>query len=145
MSFLRNWFSLETIRTTATGRRWSRSLDRSVRERGTILREANQWHLWYTGYNDDRSKIDYLVMRRPTMVFVGLDGRQSVTRSGGRGSVRGEARRYLLSIRRSRDDIAHWMTSEDRVTWTEQGKSRYPHHTRRADSRRTSRNAHGLA
>jgi hypothetical protein len=28
--------------------------DRNIRERGFILREADRWHLWYTGYNRER-------------------------------------------------------------------------------------------
>lgn len=34
--------------------------DRNIRERGYILREGDTWHLWYTGYNNDRSKTKYL-------------------------------------------------------------------------------------
>ena len=34
--------------------------DRSIRERGYILREGDTWHLWYTGYNDDLSDTKYL-------------------------------------------------------------------------------------
>ena len=30
--------------------------DRKSRERGFILREGNTYHLWYTGYNKNRSK-----------------------------------------------------------------------------------------
>jgi hypothetical protein len=29
--------------------------DRQIRERGWIVREGDVWHLWYTGYNPDRS------------------------------------------------------------------------------------------
>jgi hypothetical protein len=34
--------------------------DRKIRERGYILVEGGTFHLWYTGYNDDRSKLKFL-------------------------------------------------------------------------------------
>jgi hypothetical protein len=32
--------------------------DCKIRERGYILREGNTYHMWYTGYNDDRSNLN---------------------------------------------------------------------------------------
>jgi hypothetical protein len=37
---------------TGTGKN---TWDCKIRERGYILREGNTYHMWYTGYNDDRS------------------------------------------------------------------------------------------
>src|SRR4051812_46661225 len=34
--------------------------DRKIRERGYILVEDGTFHLWYTGYNDDRSPTRFL-------------------------------------------------------------------------------------
>src|SRR4051812_30271809 len=34
--------------------------DRKIRERGWILVEGGTYHLWYTGYNDDRSPNHFL-------------------------------------------------------------------------------------
>ncbi len=34
--------------------------DRKIRERGFILREGDKYHMWYTGYNDERSDMKYL-------------------------------------------------------------------------------------
>src|SRR3954468_6101461 len=34
--------------------------DRKIRERGWILVEQGTFHLWYTGYNDDRSPRKFL-------------------------------------------------------------------------------------
>src|SRR3954470_23868955 len=34
--------------------------DRKIRERGYILVEDGTFHLWYTGYNDDRSPTKFL-------------------------------------------------------------------------------------
>lgn len=33
--------------------------DRTIRERGYILREDDTYHLWYTGYNENRSDAHY--------------------------------------------------------------------------------------
>src|ERR1700761_7630747 len=34
--------------------------DRKIRERGYILVDGGTFHLWYTGYNDDRSAEKFL-------------------------------------------------------------------------------------
>src|SRR3954449_2575016 len=44
--------------------------DRKIRERGYVLIQDGRYHLWYTGYNDDRSPTKFLGHATST------DGRQ---------------------------------------------------------------------
>lgn len=97
--------------------------DRNIRERGYILREGGTWHLWYTGYNKDRSETIYLGYasspdgfnwtRYPDNpifdkcwvedVFVLKDGDTY----------------YMFA--EGLHDIPHMLTSKDRVHWQDHG------------------------
>ncbi len=105
--------------------------DRKIRERGWILVVDGTYHLWYTGYNDDRSTSKSLGHATST------DGIQwtrdpanpihdagwvedvCVVREGGE---------YVM-FAEGRGDVAHMLTSPDGVRWTERG----PLNVRRAD------------
>jgi hypothetical protein len=97
--------------------------DRRIRERGYILRDGNEWQMWYTGYNPDRSKPlalgyatseDGLTWKRhgiepifsvrwtEDMMVVKVDGTYSMAAEG-------------------LNDIAHLLTSADGVHWTDRG------------------------
>jgi beta-1,2-mannobiose phosphorylase / 1,2-beta-oligomannan phosphorylase len=97
--------------------------DRKIRERGWILVEGGTYHLWYTGYNNDRS---------PTM-FLG-----HATSPDGVSWTRDPANPLLTTswvedmcvvhvgdtyfmFAEGKDDIAHLLASPDGVRWTEQG------------------------
>jgi len=97
--------------------------DRKIRERGYILVEDGTSHLWYTGYNDDRSPSKFLGhatspdglrwTRDPANpVFSGVwTEDMCVVRDQGR---------YVM-VAEGKDDIAHQLVSPDRVRWTELG------------------------
>jgi hypothetical protein len=97
--------------------------DRNIRERGWIMFEDGTYHLWYTGYNLDRSPTHFLGHATST------DGihwtrdpanplfkdswveDMCVVRDGDTYSMFAEGK----------GDIAHLLTSNDRVHWTERG------------------------
>jgi alpha-L-fucosidase len=97
--------------------------DRNVRERGWVMREGGLWHLWYTGYNDERSPSRFLGYatspdglawtRWPgnPLTTVGWVEDMCVVARGGTY--------YMFA--EGKDDIAHLLTSTDRVHWQEQG------------------------
>ena len=100
-----------------------RGWDRKIRERGWILVEDGIYHLWYTGYNDDRSpnrnlgyatSIDGLNWHRwpsnPIVTGSWVEDVCVVKRGG----------TYYLFAEGVRD-VAHLLTSTDRLTWKEQG------------------------
>jgi predicted GH43/DUF377 family glycosyl hydrolase len=97
--------------------------DRKIRERGYILREGGTYHLWYTGYRDgyaDEKHLGYATSpdglhwtRHPGNPICdrGWVEDMQVVKHGDTYSMFAEGR----------DDIAHWLTSKDRIHWQEQG------------------------
>ena len=99
------------------------SWDRKIRERGYILVERGTFHLWYTGYNDDRSPVKFLGhatspdglrwTRDPANpVFQGVwtEDVCVLKRDG----------KYLM-FAEGKDDIAHQLTGADPAHWTDHG------------------------
>jgi sucrose-6-phosphate hydrolase SacC (GH32 family) len=94
-----------------------------MRERGWVMRDSDGWHLWYTGYNDARSDSRFLGYatspdglawtRWPgnPLTSDGWVEDMSVVKQGGTY--------YMFA--EGRGDIAHLLTSTDRVHWKEQG------------------------
>ena len=107
------------FRGTGLERGW----DRKIRERGWVLFEDGLYHLWYTGYNDDRSpnrNLGYAIsidgvswIRWPSNPIVTSSWVEDVcvVKQGSTYSMFAEGER----------DVAHLLTSTDRVNWTEQG------------------------
>ena len=97
--------------------------DRKIRERGWVMREQGLWHLWFTGYNDELSPSKFLGYatspdglawtRWPgnPLTTVGWVEDMCVVRRGDTY--------YMFA--EGRDDMAHLLTSTDRVHWQEQG------------------------
>ena len=100
-----------------------RGWDRKIRERGWILHEEGLYHLWYTGYNDDRSpnrNLGYAIsadgvnwIRWPSNPIVTTSWVEDVC------VVKNEGVYYMFS--EGERDVAHLLTSTDRITWKEQG------------------------
>lgn len=97
--------------------------DARIRERGWVLIEDGVYHLWYTGYNEERSPLRMLGHatsrdglhwerdpRNPIYDSSWVED-MCVVRDGGT---------YLM-FAEGKGDIAHLLTSTDRVQWTEQG------------------------
>jgi hypothetical protein len=97
--------------------------DRKIRERGYILVEGGTYHLWYTGYNTDRSPSMFLGhatspdglrwTRDPANpVFTGswTEDVYVLKRDG----------QYVM-VAEGKDDIAHQLTAPDPVHWTDLG------------------------
>jgi len=97
--------------------------DREIRERGFILREADGWKLWYTGYDSTRSDVKSLGLatsadgvhwtRHPgNPIFAGVWTEDVfVVKHGG----------VYQMFAEGRDDIAHRLTSRDGLHWEEEG------------------------
>lgn len=100
--------------------------DAKIRERGWIVRNGDQWHLYYTGYNPSKSAPTDL---RRLGLATSADGlhwiRQgdaplvsdlwvedmSITRHGGK----------WIMVAEGRDDIAHSLVSDDGLKWLSEG------------------------
>jgi hypothetical protein len=97
--------------------------DRAIRERGWILVEEGTYHLFYTGYNDNRSP-DRLLghATSPDGIHWTRDPANPIHREGWVEDmciVRHDGGYIMFA--EGRDDIAHRLTSRDLVHWTERG------------------------
>jgi beta-1,2-mannobiose phosphorylase / 1,2-beta-oligomannan phosphorylase len=97
--------------------------DRQIRERGWILREADGWHLWYTGYNPDLGDTKHLgYATSPDGIHWTRWPGNPLTTEGWVEDVcvvRQGDTYYMFA--EGRDDIAHLLVSTDRVHWAERG------------------------
>lgn len=97
--------------------------DRDLRERGWIMRDGGGWHLWYTGSNADRDplrRVGYATSRdglnwtrsksNPLVADAWVEDVCVVKRCG----------QYLM-FAEGAGDIAHWLSSRDRVSWERRG------------------------
>ncbi len=97
--------------------------DEKIRERGYILREDGVYHLWYTGFRDQPGTEMHLGYA------TSADGitwkryeNNPIYDSGWMEDmmvIKDEETYYMFA--EGRDDIAHLLTSTDRIHWTEQG------------------------
>jgi predicted GH43/DUF377 family glycosyl hydrolase len=103
--------------------------DRTIRERGYILREGDTYHLWYTGYNHNRSDTNY----RHTMSLgyaTSPDGLRWTRHPD--NPVFDKSWTEDMMVLKHGDtyymfaeglhDIAHMLTSTDRVHWRDHGR-----------------------
>ena len=97
--------------------------DRKIRERGFVFREGNLWHLYYTGYNEARSDARYLgyATSPDGLVWSRWPGNPLTTTGWVEDVdvVKDGDIYYMFS--EGRIDIAHMLTSKDRIHWQEQG------------------------
>ncbi|GAB4024052.1 glycoside hydrolase family protein [Spirosoma koreense] len=97
--------------------------DQKIRERGYILHEGNTYHLWYTGYQDGAGK------QKELGYASSADG-LNWTRYAGNPihaatwvedmTVVKDGNTYYM-FAEGQNDIAHLLTSTDRIHWQERG------------------------
>jgi beta-1,2-mannobiose phosphorylase / 1,2-beta-oligomannan phosphorylase len=111
----------------AGGNAW----DKKIRERGWILIEDGVYHLWYTGYNDDRSPLRTLGHATSSDgVRWTRDAANPIHSSTWVEDVcvvKDDKTYYMFA--EGKNDVAHLLTSSDRVHWEERG----PLDVRKAD------------
>jgi hypothetical protein len=97
--------------------------DRQIRERGWILFDRGVYHLWYTGYNEDRSPLRLLGhATSPDGVRWTRDLANPLVSDSWVEDmcvVRAEGRYFMFA--EGERDIAHMLTSPDGTHWTEHG------------------------
>jgi hypothetical protein len=97
--------------------------DRKIRERGWILFEDGTYHLWYTGYNDDKSSDRFLGhATSPDGIHWNRDPNNPLLTGSWVEDmcVVRDGERYIM-FAEGKADVAHSLVSTDRVHWTEQG------------------------
>jgi predicted GH43/DUF377 family glycosyl hydrolase len=97
--------------------------DKNIRERGFILFEDGVFHMWYTGYRDGDNEAMHLGYatspdglnwkRYEKNPIVGTGWVEDIM------VVKDKDTYYMFA--EGKDDIAHLLTSKDKISWTEQG------------------------
>ncbi len=99
--------------------------DRKIRERGWVLYDPDDrlFHLWYTGYNDDRSPNKFLghATSRDGRDWSRDPANPLVTDSWVEDVCVLKAEGTYWMFAEGKDDIAHLLTSPDGKRWTERG------------------------
>lgn len=97
--------------------------DKKIRERGYILREDGVYHLWYTGYRDEPAAEMHLGYATSND---GINWKRyennPIYDSGWMEDmmvIKEDGTYYMFA--EGKDDIAHLLTSTDRIHWKEQG------------------------
>jgi sucrose-6-phosphate hydrolase SacC (GH32 family) len=111
--------AVNPVFTASNGQAW----DSKIRERGFILREADGYHLWYTGYNPALSDTKYLgyATSADGVHWTRYAGNPIFTEKWTEDvQVVKHGDTYYM-VAEGRADIAHLLTSKDRIHWTEQG------------------------
>ena len=97
--------------------------DEHIRERGFILREDSMYHLWYTGFRDSVGATLYLGYATSTdgIIFNRYAQNPIFAESWVEDMmvVRVDSLYYMFA--EGKNDIAHWMTSKDRIHWSDHG------------------------
>jgi hypothetical protein len=97
--------------------------DRKIRERGFILAEGGTYHLWYTGYNPDKSPAMFLGhATSPDGIRWARDPANPIFTASWTEDVwvaRNDGRYLMLA--EGKNDIAHQLESPDRVHWKDLG------------------------
>lgn len=97
--------------------------DRKIRERGYILKVEDEYHLWYTGYNEDRSTTKFLghATSRDGLKW-DRDKRNPIFDQVWTEDVfvLKHDQKYVM-FAEGKNDIAHQLTSADGISWKEEG------------------------
>ncbi|UFH52614.1 glycosylase [Spirosoma sp. KNUC1025] len=97
--------------------------DQKIRERGYILREGDTYHLWYTGFKDGLDKNKYLGYATSSDGYnwTRYKGNPILTTSWVEDmNVVKDGNTYYM-FAEGKEDIAHLLTSTDRINWQEKG------------------------
>lgn len=97
--------------------------DCKIRERGFILKEADGYCLWYTGYNPARSDMKFLgyATSADGIHWTRYPGNPIFTQTWTEDMQVVKHGNTYFMVAEGRNDIAHMLTSPNRIHWQEQG------------------------
>lgn len=98
--------------------------DENIRERGYILKENDGYSLWYTGYSSGDEAEMYLgyATSQDGIVWTRHPENPVYDDSWTEDMMVIKVDSLYYMFAEGEKDIAHWLTSIDKVHWTEQGK-----------------------
>lgn len=103
--------------------------NRKIRERGYVLREGDTYHLWYTGYNHNRSDAHY--SNTMSLGYATSPDGLRWTRHPGNPVFAKSWTEDMMVVKHGDiyymfaeglHDVAHLLTSKDRIHWRDHGK-----------------------
>lgn len=100
----------------------SATWDRHIRERGFILYEDSTYHMWYTGYASDDADLHLGYATSPDGIQWKRYAHNPIVGEGWIEDmivVKHDTTWYMFA--EGRNDIAHLLTSTDRIHWQERG------------------------
>lgn len=99
--------------------------DARIRERGFILREDDGYHMWYTGYrgDDDQMKLGYATSK-DGIEWTRYPGNPIFAESWVEDMIVVKHDGLYYMFAEGTDDVAHLLTSTDKITWTDLGSLR---------------------
>ncbi len=97
--------------------------DHNIRERGYILREGDNYYMWYTGYNDSISDTKYLgyATSADGLTWTRYPENPIFNESWVEDVFVVKDGDVYYMFAEGRNDIAHLLTSTDRVHWQDHG------------------------
>lgn len=98
--------------------------DSKIRERGFIMKEGDEWSLWYTGYSKtsgDETKYLGLATSDDGLSWERYSERPVYDSLWVEDMFVWKENGTYYMAAEGRDDVAHLLTSDNRVTWTSQG------------------------
>lgn len=98
--------------------------DEKIRERGYILKEEDGYHLWYTGYREEtKDEMKYLgyATSPDGITWTRYQDKPIYTERWVEDMMVLKHDDVYYMFAEGRGDVAHMLTSEDKVHWTEQG------------------------
>jgi predicted GH43/DUF377 family glycosyl hydrolase len=97
--------------------------DAFIRERGWILRENDGYHLWYTGYDNPEGPMKLGYATSPDgIAWTRHPDNPIYTEHWVEDMMVVKLGDTYYMFAEGKDDVAHLLTSTDRVHWTRQGK-----------------------
>ncbi len=96
--------------------------DKKIRERGYILKEDSIYHLWYTGYMKDESEMHLGYATSNDGIAWKRYSSNPIYEKGwveDMSIIKVASTYYMFA--EGKDDIAHLLTSKNRIDWTEKG------------------------
>ena len=97
--------------------------DKMIRERGFVLKEGNEWRLWYTGYNTDSVDTHFLGLAtsQDGINWKRYPGNPIYKDSWIEDMIVVNHNNKYYIFAEGRDDIMHWFTSQDGINWNNEG------------------------
>lgn len=102
----------------------TKTWDKNIRERGYIIKENDGYHLWYTGYQEN-TDVDFMSLGYATspdgLVWTRYTHNPIFNESWTEDMMVIKSGDIYYMFAEGRNDVAHMLTSTDKVHWTDHG------------------------